>query len=384
MSTIHVELRDNSNEKSKTPKAGSSTNPLSKQQGTNTDEDIKVYNVNTLNINAKPVNLNKPTRLKHDMQKSAVDTELVDSFITKQKLKNKTDLLSDLKQQKELELRILKEKSALIAKQKEENIKRKKEQAQSLAKEIPSSNSKKALEIETRIKKLITKESNMNCTNKQLNTNDDKYSSNHINERHVITYNDTAPNNDSTINKKKPYVSIFANVDKAQPKTQVKKGSVLKNLDQITESGNDAKSKYLSKESDADFYDISKYQRLRNSNNKGEQSYLQKNTVENETNSNNNNNNRRSSNLYLNKVKEDVKSIEMKKGFKEKYNGSGNNIGSTNTNYFQYNKLVRQDEPQRHHIAKAKFTGGFIMPANSLEDVIETRDIYFLNNNPSK
>jgi hypothetical protein len=84
-------------------------------------------------------------------------------------------------------------------------------------------------------------------------------------------------------------------------------------------------------------------------------------------------------------VKEDVKSIEMRKGFKEKYNGSGNNnITSPNTNYFQYNKLIRQDEPQRHHIAKAKFTGGFIMPANSLEDVIETRDIYFLNNNPSK
>jgi hypothetical protein len=317
------------------------------------------------------------------MQKSAVDTEIVDSFITKQKLKNKTDLLSDLKQQKELELRLLKEKSALIAKQKEENIKRKKEQAQSLAKEIPSSNSKKALEIETRIKKLITKDPNN--TKQQLNTNDDKYNSNYINERNVITYNETTPNYDNTINKKKPYVSIFANVDKQTPKTQIKKGSVLKNLDQITESGNDIKSKYYSKESDADFYDISKYDKLRNSNKGDKLSTQHRNTLENEQNNNNNNNNRRSSNLYLNKVKEDVKSIEMKKGFKEKYNGSGNNnITSPNTNYFQYNKLIRQDEPQRHHITKAKFTGGFIMPANSLEDVIETRDIYFLNNNPSK
>lgn len=341
ITTINVELNDPSSKPQ-------TSNTLTDQQQLNTEETPKIYNSNTINISSrisKPFSSKKPLWYGMTTQKTEEEIDIIDSFINKhrQKSKNKSEILLDLKQQTEIELRVLKEKSTLIAKEKKENIKRKKEKKQIRTKEILNSNKKKSFDINTNPKNsLITKSE----------TNNDKYQS----RCNTITYNDTITNYDTIYQNKQPYVSIFTNFNKANLNTrnQYIKGTLVKNFHQLSERGN---YKYKGMETESDVSNVEIYERLRNNSISLENDVISFNK-------------RKDSNTFLNKVKEDVKGIEMKKGMKEKYNSK----------CFNNKKFKHTERTQSEGFPKGIFKGGVVMPANSLKELIESRDLYFFNN----
>ena len=342
ITTINVELNDPS---FKPP----TSNTLTNQQQLNTEETPKIYNSNTINVSSrisKPFSSKKPLWYGIPSQKTEEDIDIIDSFINKhhQKSKNKSEILLDLKQQTEIELRVLKEKSTLIAKEKKENIKRKKEKKQILTKEILNSNKKKSFDINNNTKNSLIIKSE---------TNNDKY---HQSRCNTITYNDTITNCDTIYQNKQPYVSIFTNFNKASLNTrnQYIKGTLVKNFHQLSERSN---YKYKGMETESDVSNVEIYERLRNNSISLENDVISFNK-------------RKNSNTFLNKVKEDVKGIEMKKGMKEKYNSK----------CFNNKKFKHYEKVQSEGFPKGIFKGGVVMPANSLKELIESRDLYFFNN----
>ena len=343
ITTINVELNEQS---SKTPKSNTLITPLNQQQ-LNTEENPKIYSSNTINVTSRisnPFSSKKQLRYGINVQKSEEDIDIIDSFINKHrhKNKNKSDVLLELKQQTEIELRVLKEKSTLIAKEKKENIKRKKEKKQILTKDILNSNKKKSFDINSHTKTSIVTKSE---------SNNDKYQS----RCNTMNYNETTTNFD-TIYQKTPYVSIFTSFNKASLNTrnQTLKGNLVKNYNQLSERSS---YKYKGIETESDVSNIEIYERLRTNSI----------TLENDVISCNK---RKNSNTFLNKVKEDVKGIEMKKGIKEKYNSK----------FYNNIKFKHTEKVKSNCVPKGRFTGGVVMPANSLEELIESRDLYFFNN----
>ena len=203
--------------------------------------------ISKLNIELKDTNINNTFKFRSNKnlntsssskQFNAINTEIVDSFITYHKFKSKNGILTNLKQQKETELKLLKEKSAFIAKQKEENIKRKQQQTQLLTLHNNKNNqSNKPLikgSVESRISKLITNNYN-NINNNKRNCN--------------------AYNNINNIKRKKSYKSIFEDNDTLDIRPLIMKKSLLKQLEQITTNDNYTNEYKPPKE----FYNIEKY-----------------------------------------------------------------------------------------------------------------------------
>ena len=333
------------------------------------EEECRVFEANKLNINTEANDVNivnlkgKSSLLKtseNELQSDGLKSE-IDDFIShlKQKNKNKDDLLSDLKQQKEEELRHLREKSELLAKQRQEALKRKNTSITNINLNGGSNTADKTLEMEARIKRLLN--ANTNNSNSNSNTINKETEDNIVNPPQP-QYN---TNINTNMNKIKSYVSIFSTIDQnpiiPSNKLKAKKDNG-NDLNMLNRIGN---------ERDLDFFDIERYQNLRNNfnSNKNKYSDLFKNE-----------NISKEKNTYLNKVKEDVKSIEIKKRFKEEYNSNTNKFkfnydsNSSASNNNTYNVLNRQRQ-------KIKFGSNFVMPANSLEDVLDTKDHFFFSNN---
>ena len=138
---------------------------------------------------------------EEELQSSSLKAE-IDDFITHLKQKNKTkdDLLSDLKQQKEMELKQLKEKSELLQRQKLEAQKRKSNTLANANLNGANTTTDRQSEIESRIKRLLNQNTNNpnvpNIINKET---EDTYTTNTINTNDII--------------KKKSYQSIFNTID---------------------------------------------------------------------------------------------------------------------------------------------------------------------------
>lgn len=333
------------------------------------EEECRVFEANKLNINTEANDMNivnikgKSPLLKtseNELQSDGLKSE-IDDFIShlKQKNKNKDDILSDLKQQKEEELRHLREKSELLAKQRQEALKRKNTSITNINLNGGSNTADKTLEMEARIKRLLN--ANTNNSNSNSNTINKETEDNIVNQPQA-QYN---TNINTNMNKIKSYVSIFSTIDQnpiiPSNKLKAKKDNG-NDLNMLNRIGN---------ERDLDFFDIERYQNLKNNfnSNKNKYSELFKNE-----------NLFKEKNTYLNKVKEDVKSIEIKKRFKEEYNSNTNKFkfnydsNSNTSNNNTYNVLNRQRQ-------KIKFGSNFVMPANSLEDVLDTKDHFFFSNN---
>ena len=201
--------------------------------------------ITKLNIELKDSNINNNFKFRSNKclstsssskQYNAINTEIVDSFITYHKFKSKNGILTNLKQQKETELKLLKEKSAFISKQKEENIKRKQQQTQLLTLHNNKNNNRPLIKgsVESRISKLITND----------------YSNINNNKRNCNVYNNT-----NNIKRKKSYKSIFEDNDTLDIRPLIMKKSLLKQLEQITTNDN-YKHEYKPPK---EFYNIEKY-----------------------------------------------------------------------------------------------------------------------------
>ena len=166
----------------------------------------------------------------------------------KQKNKNKDDILSDLKQQKEEELRHLREKSELLAKQRQEALKRKNTSITNINLNGGSNTADKTLEMEARIKRLLN--ANTNNSNSNSNTINKETEDNIVNQPQA-QYN---TNINTNMNKIKSYVSIFSTIDQnpiiPSNKLKAKKDNG-NDLNMLNRIGN---------ERDLDFFDIERYQ----------------------------------------------------------------------------------------------------------------------------
>ena len=317
------------------------------------EEDYKIFNANKLNINTESIT-NRKTKIdlkknEEELQSSSLKAE-IDDFITHLKQKNKTkeDLLSDLKQQKEMELKQLKEKSELLQRQKLEAQKRKSNTLANANLNGANTTTDKQSEIESRIKRLLNQNTNNpnvpNIINKET---EDTYTTNTINTNDII--------------KKKSYQSIFNTID-VNSNNNGNINRYKTNFDK-NDNGNDINAlNKIGNEKEIDFFDMERYENLKNnfSSNKDKNKYG--NFLKNEN---------KEKNTYLNKVKEDVKNIEIKKKFKDEYQ---------NINKFKYNFDDNMNNYNRQW-QKPKFGANFVMPANSLEDVLEAKDYFFFGNN---
>lgn len=227
--------------------------------------------------------LTNPNNESKELNSDSYRTE-IDDFINKIKEKNKSkeDLLSQLKNQKEEELKHLREKTELLQKQRQEALQR-----------------KSAL-------------FSYNTADKSKTTNKDSHMNSLLSASKTRLFDDF-----SFEIKYKPF--------NTEVKEELKR--------------------------DYSFFDIEKFHNIKkNYTTSKDKNYLGKYKA---------NNYPQQKNIYLNKVKEDMKTISIKKRSpRDKY-----------MSVFDSN------------IQKQKVEGNFVMPANSLDDVLESKNNYIFTKN---
>ena len=318
-------------------------------------EESELMGVNNLSLNKVKLKKNIKLNNEHDLE--------IDNFIQNLKIKNisKNMPLSQLKNQKEQELIQLKLKRAEINKQREELNNNKKIAINNCEndnneKEIIVNNNKDNQSI---FRKLISSK----------NKTDNYY------------YN---PLKDNMNIGKKSYISIFeqynTNTDK---KSYVsifdEHPSHSRRIDTDNYENSNLDIQIDCNKEEYDFFDTQKFQDIKK-NMLRDTSKINVNNLFNDEDKTFNlgkmRNNNSPKNLYLNKVKKDVQDLEIAKRNREKLNLK--NEKKNSNFYFWENK----SNPNIHKSNLKKGSEvNFIMPANTLEDVIDAKANFIYGNN---
>ena len=298
-----------------------SFNVLPSKNTHTSNTNYQIYSPN--NVGNSPNIRTINTDIKHNSPSQFEPNELhseIDDFINnlKQRNKSKESHLASLKLQKTKELLQLKEKQEYLAKQK----------------------------IEASLRRTIINTSNLNGNSYIINNilNDNNNNNNENDNNTISIFLSPSSEQPSFIiqtnhhhHRKHSYTNIYTNI-----------------LDNESHTGNNSKRE----NNNLDFIDKERYNTLRNNikrrNSKSKISEMFKNEIEKEY------------NPYLNKVKEDVRDIENKRKIKGELNGIHNLLSFTNNN--------------NNNNQKNKYEGNCVMPANSIDDIIESPDFCFFSN----
>ena len=315
-------------------------------------EESELMGVNNLSLNKVKLKKNIKLNNEHDLE--------IDNFIQNLKIKNisKNMPLSQLKNQKEQELIQLKLKRAEINKQREELNNNKKIAINNCEndnneKEIIVNNDKDNQSI---FRKLISSKNKTYYNPLKENMNIGKKSYISIFEQY------------NTNTYKKSYVSIFDEHPSHSRRIDT---------DNYENSNLDIQIDYNKEE--YDFFDTQKFQDIKKNMLRDTSKINVNNLFKDEDkrfNLGKMRNNNSPKNLYLNKVKKDVQDLEKAKINREKLNLK--NEKKNSNFYFWENK----SNPNIHKSNLKKGSEvNFIMPANTLEDVIDAKANFIYGNN---
>ena len=329
------------------------------------------FNQNSISISEREITNDEPElmgvnnlpfnkiKLKKNMNISNEDGQEIDNFIQKLKIKNtsKNSPLSKLKNQKEQELILLKLKKAEINKQRQEFNNYKKDYNSENEINLDENNRNKTYkENQSMFRKLIPQKNKI-----------ENYSSNPLNENLIkgkksfVSIFDQYTSNSN----KKSYVSIF---DEYTPSKRVESenNDNFNFIEDIQNIGNENKEEY-------DFFDTQKFQDIKKNISRDTSKINIKNLFKEKNSFGIGSENK--NNLYLNKVKEDMKNLEKSKNKKSLI------LNSEKKNDIQVLWENKSSRSIKKENLKRAFDGNFIMPANTLEDVIDAKSTLLYGNN---